>query len=62
MESIFFSIANIVIVGIFAKVAIQFDKWWIILFSLLATASYRADKPSKKNLKESDQTDGGVEE
>ena len=62
MEPAFCCIANIAIVGIFAKVAIHFDKWWIILFSILAIASYRADKPDKKDSEESDQTDGGTEE
>ena len=62
MESVFVSISNIAIVGIFAKVAMHFDKWWIVLFALLAIASYRADKPTKKNPEESDQADGGTEE
>lgn len=59
MEFAFVCITNIAVVGIFAKIAIHFDKWWIILFSLLAIASYRVDKPVKK---ESDQSDGGTEE
>lgn len=62
MESVFVSVSNIAIVGIFAKVAMHFDKWWIILFSLLAIASYREDKTTKKYSEESDQTDGGAEE
>lgn len=43
MEAIFLSDANIVVTAIFAKLAIHFDKWWIILFSLLALASYESD-------------------
>lgn len=62
MEPLFVCVANIAIVGIFAKVAMHFDKWWIVLFALLAIASYRADKPTKKNPEESNQTDGGTEE
>lgn len=62
MEPAFVCIANIAIVGIFAKLAIHFDKWWISLFSLLAIASYRVDKSVKKDSDVSNQSDGGVED
>lgn len=52
MEPAFVCIANIAIVGIFAKLAIHFDKWWIILFALLGMASYKADKPAKEQTDE----------
>lgn len=48
MEAFFLCVANIVVTAIFAKLAIHFDKWWIILFGLLAMASYKADKPAKE--------------
>lgn len=35
---------NVAVVAAFAAVAIAFDKWWIILFALLAVASYKGDE------------------
>lgn len=52
MEPVFVCISNMVIMVIFAKCAIHFDKWWIILFGLLAMASYKADKPAKEKTDE----------
>lgn len=56
-------IYNIVVVAIFAKVAMYFNKWWIALFGLLAIASYKETRESPKNaLNEEDKADGGTEE
>lgn len=55
-------IYNIVIVGIFAKMAMHFGKWWIILFSLLAMGSYKESGNKNDETRKEDETDGGIEE
>lgn len=55
-------IYNIVIVGIFAKIAMHFEKWWIVLFSLLAMGSCKGSGNRKDEAHRDDETDGGIEE
>lgn len=62
MEFTFTVIYNIVIVGIFAKIAMYFGKWWIILFSLLAMGSYKESSNKNDETRKDNKTDGGIEE
>lgn len=41
MEQIFTCITNIAMFGIFAKLAMYFNHWWIIIFGLLAISTYK---------------------
>lgn len=41
MEKIFICITNIAMLGIFAKLAMYFNHWWIIIFGLLTIQTYR---------------------
>ena len=47
-ESVQVILMNIIILAIFACVAVHFDKWWIILFSLLGMASYKGGEENNE--------------
>lgn len=49
MEALFICVVNIVVIAIFAKLAIHFDKWWIILFSLMTLTSYKSDERQRSD-------------
>ena len=48
-ESTAVCLMNVAIVAIFAVVAMKFGQWWIVLFSVLALASYKSSDKGRKN-------------
>ena len=40
MEQIFICITNIEMLGIFVKLAMYFNRWWIVIFGWLAMQTY----------------------
>lgn len=42
MEQFFICITNIIMLGIFAKLAMYFNHWWIMIFGYLAMQTYNA--------------------
>lgn len=55
MEQFFICITNIMMLGIFAKLAMYFNHWWIIIFGLLAMQTYKILQTVSYN--ENDQQD-----
>ena len=55
MEQIFICITNIMTLGIFAKLAMYFNHWWIIIFGLFAMQTYEILQTVSDN--ENDQQD-----
>lgn len=48
------ALMNVAITSIFAITAIQFDKWWIILFSILVTVVPTKIREEKKEAQENE--------
>lgn len=55
MEQFFICITNIMMLGIFAKLAMYFNHWWIIIFGLFAMQTYKILQTVSYN--ENDQQD-----